>query len=184
MMPSKRSNIREIGSPIAPHCVLRGFTTNLSGKDNVLTSTPRDSENGSSLVEMALLLPVLFLLLVGVVDFGRAYYLAIEVSRAADTGALYGSQNPTDAVGMQSAVVLDAPDVPSFTAASVTTSKGCECSDGSSPVADCTVSPSCATNVVNYVQVNTSATYSAIFPYPGIPSPLILRGSARMRAGQ
>jgi hypothetical protein len=155
MMPSKRSNIREIGSPIAPHCVLRGFTTNLSRKDNVLTSKSRDSESGSSLVEMALLLPVLFLLLVGVVDFGRAYYL-----------------------------VLDAPDVPNFTAASVTTSKGCECSDGSSPVADCTVSPSCATNVVNYVQVNTSATYSAIFPYPGIPSPLILRGSARMRAGQ
>jgi hypothetical protein len=39
-------------------------------------------------------------------------------------------------------------------------------------------------NVVDYVQVNTSASYSALFPYPGIPSPLILHGSARMRAGQ
>ena len=143
------------------------------------------SESGSSLIEMALVLPVLFLLLMGVVDFGRAYYLAIEVSQAAHTAALYGSQNPTDIAGMQSAAVADAPDVPSFTTSSVTATSGCECSDGSSPVANCTTNPNCGGLItVDYVQVNTSVSYSAIFPYPGIPSPLTLTGSARMRAGQ
>jgi Flp pilus assembly protein TadG len=143
------------------------------------------SESGSSLVEMALVLPVLFLLLMGVVDFGRAYYLAIEVSQAAHTAALYGSQNPTDTTGMQNAAVADAPDVPSFTTSSVTATYGCECSDGSSPIATCATNPACGGMItVNYVQVNTSVSYSAMFPYPGIPSPLTLRGSARMRAGQ
>ena len=134
---------------------------------------------------MALVLPVLFLLLMGVVDFGRAYYLAIEVSQAAHTSALYGSQNPSDITGMQNAAVADAPDVPNFTASSVVATSGCECSDGSSPVANCATNPSCGGMItVSYVQVNTSVSYSALFPYPGIPSPLTLRGSARMRAGQ
>jgi Flp pilus assembly protein TadG len=143
------------------------------------------SESGSSLIETALMLPVLFLLLMGVVDFGRAYYLAIEVSQAAHTAALYGSQNPNDVAGMQSAAVADALDVPGFTTASVTVTYGCECSDGSSPVASCTTNPACGGMIiVNYVQVTTSASYSAMFPYPGIPSPLSLSGRARMRAGQ
>jgi Flp pilus assembly protein TadG len=150
-----------------------------------LIATALTSEAGSSLIELALLLPVLFLLLLGVFDFGRGYYLAIEVSQAAHNAALYGSQNPTDTAGMQYAAVADASDVPNFTISSVTASYGCECSDGSLPVAGCTTNPSCGSmNVVDYVQVNTSASYSALFPYPGIPSPLILHGSARMRAGQ
>jgi Flp pilus assembly protein TadG len=143
------------------------------------------AESGSSLIETALLLPVLFLLLLGVVDFGRAYYLAIEISQAAHTAALYGSQNPTDIAGMQNAAVADAPDVPSFNTSSVTVTSGCECSDGSSPVANCATNPACgALMTVDYVQVNTSVSYSAMFPYPGIPSPLTLSGKARMRAGQ
>ena len=143
------------------------------------------SEVASSLIELALVLPVLFLLLLGVFDFGRGYYLAIEISQAAHNAAIYGSQNPTDTTGMQYAAVADAADVPNFTISSVIATYGCECSDGSLPVASCTINPSCGSmNVVDYVQVNTSASYSALFPYPGIPSPLTLRGSARMRAGQ
>lgn len=143
------------------------------------------SESGASLIELALVLPILFLLLLAAVDFGRAYYLAIEVSDAAHAGALYGSQNSTDTAGMQSAAVANASDVPNFTTSSVTASYGCECSDGSIPVATCSTTPSCGSmNVVDYVQVNTSTSYSAMLPYPGIPSSITLRGRARMRAGQ
>ncbi len=41
------------------------------------------AEQGASLVELALVLPILFLILMGAVDFGRAYYLAMEVAGAA-----------------------------------------------------------------------------------------------------
>jgi Flp pilus assembly protein TadG len=139
------------------------------------------SERGESLVEFALMLPFLGLLLLGVIDFGRAYYLSIEVTSAAHTGALYGVRNPSDTTGMQSAAIGDAADISSITA---TATYGCECSDGSNAVAPCSVRPSCSTNVVNYVQVNTSATYKPMFPWPGIPGTMTLRGMARLRAGQ
>ena len=137
-------------------------------------------ERGASLLEFALLFPFLSLLLLGVIDFGRAYYLNIEVSNAAYVGALYGSQNPTDATGMQNAALGEAPDVSGIAA---TATYGCECSDGTSPITQCTSQPSCTVNVVKYVQVTTSATYRTLFPWPGIPSSFSLQGTARLRAG-
>jgi len=136
---------------------------------------------GASLVEFGLLLPLLCLLLIGVIDFGRAYYLDIEVSNAAHAGALYGTQNSTDITGMQNAATGDAQDVTGMTA---TATYGCECSDGSSVTPLCSSQPTCGVNAVNYVQVTTSATYHPLFPWPGIPSSVSLQGSAKLRAGQ
>jgi Flp pilus assembly protein TadG len=142
------------------------------------------SQDGGSLLETALVLPVLFLLMFGVVDLGWLYYLAIEVSEAANAAALYGSQNPQDTTGMQNAALADAQDLPNFTASSVTATYGCECSDASLPIANCASLPSCGTKtVVEYVQVTTTATYNVLFLYPGIPTSITLHGSARMRAG-
>jgi Flp pilus assembly protein TadG len=138
-------------------------------------------ERGASLVEFGLMLPFLGLLLLGVIDFGRAYYMEVEVSNAAYTGALYGTQSHTDITGMQNAASGDAADISSMTA---TATYGCECSDGSNAVASCSSPPTCAVNVVNYVQVTTSATYKPMFPWPGIPSSISLHGSAKLRAGQ
>ncbi|SFS18283.1 Flp pilus assembly protein TadG [Granulicella pectinivorans] len=136
-------------------------------------------QQGSTVLEIALVLPVLLLLLVGAVDFGRAYYLALEVSSAAQAGAGYGAQNATDTAGMVSAAKRDAADI---TVLAPVATYGCECSDGTSQVAGCGSAPSCAYNVVNYVQVNTSAVYTPILPYPGIGSSFTLRAVARMRA--
>ena len=140
------------------------------------------AEEGSSLLELALVLPVLCLMLVGTADFGQAYYLNIEVSRAAYAGAIYGSQTPADTSGMRAAAVADAADVPGFSTSNVTVTTGCECSDGSSASTNCSVTPSCSANAVTFVQVNTSFSYQSMLPYPGIPSPLTLKGLSRMRA--
>jgi TadE-like protein len=136
------------------------------------------SERGSSLVELGLMLPVLGLLLFGAIDFGRAYYLSIEVTNAARAGAQFGVENASSA-GMQNAATSDAPDVPGITA---TASYGCECPDGSGQIPGCSSSPGCA-NAVNYVQVTTNATYSPLIPWPGIPSSIPLTGEATVRIG-
>ena len=153
-----------------------------TARDHTLSDASSCGENGSSLVELAVVLPVLFLLLLGVADFGRAYYLGMEVSQAANSAALYASQDPSDAVGIANAAVADAQDVPGFTTSSVTVTSGCECSDGTLPILGCSTAPTCSTNLVNYVQVDTVATYRATFPYPGIPASIVLRGKARMRS--
>jgi Flp pilus assembly protein TadG len=141
----------------------------------------RKSETGTSLLETAFALPVFILLLIGSIDFGRAWYADIEVASASEAGALYGVQNITDTAGMQAAATLDAADVVSV---SPVASYGCECSDGSSVTPSCSTTPSCTTNVVNYVQVTTNSTYTPLFPYPGISASFALSSTSRMRAGQ
>lgn len=139
------------------------------------------AETGSSLVELALTLPIFLLLLMAAVDFGRVYYLAMEVAGAAHAGAEYGVQSPTDITGIKAAATADAPDVPNL---SVTTpTYGCECADGTGYSASCSNSPTCSANVVYRVTVSVSATYKPIFPWPYIPSSMVLSNSATMRSG-
>src|ERR1700761_431751 len=128
----------------------------------ILLSNTTDAERGSSLVEIAVILPLLLVILIGVVDLGRYFYLANEVADAAHSGALYGSQHASDTTNMVNADKLDAPNVSGMT---VNATWGCECSDGTNNYANCTTPPSCSTNVVYYSTVKASATYSALFPW-------------------
>jgi Flp pilus assembly protein TadG len=135
-------------------------------------------EQSSSLVELALVMPMLVLLMVGAIDFGQAYYVSIEVTSAAEAGASYGVLNLTDTAGMASAALLDAADVPTMTA---TATWGCECSDGTNATVSCATTPTCTANLVDYVDVNTSVAFQPMLTYPGIPSSLALKGHSRMR---
>jgi len=54
----------------------------------------RSSDAGANLVEMALILPFLLLLMVGVVDVGRAFYYYISLTNAAREGVRLASQFP------------------------------------------------------------------------------------------
>ncbi|MGC9224473.1 MAG: TadE/TadG family type IV pilus assembly protein [Terracidiphilus sp.] len=138
-------------------------------------------ERGSSLVELAMVLPVFMLLLLGAVDFGRAYYLSMEIAGAAHAAAVYGSQNPTDTAGMQSAALKGAPNAANLSVSSAT--YGCECSDGSNYSASCSAAPACTgTTQVYRVNVTVTAPYKVMFPWPGIPSEISLSSSASMRS--
>jgi Flp pilus assembly protein TadG len=130
-------------------------------------------------MELAFVLPMLLLVFAGAVDFGRAWFLYMEVASAAESGALYGLQKPTDISGMESAALLDAPDLPSLTSSAT---YGSECSDGTSAVALNGTPPSCSVSVVQYVEVDTTATYQPLLYYPGFQSTFTLTGKSRMRA--
>ena len=64
-------------------------------------------QRGQSLVEMALALPLLLILLVGVVDVGRAMYTKIALTNASREGARYASHYPADAAGVAEAVASE-----------------------------------------------------------------------------
>ena len=55
----------------------------------------RKSDAGAAAVELAMSLPLLALLAVGVADFGRIYFTTIAVANASRTGAYYGAQSTT-----------------------------------------------------------------------------------------
>jgi Flp pilus assembly protein TadG len=146
------------------------------------------ANHGAALVELALLLPVLMLLVVGAIDFGRAYFVYLEVVSAAHAGAEYGSLHPTDTTGMSTAATQSAPNVSNLTVP--TAVYGCECSDGSSYTASCSTVPTCtasagpparASNVVYRVQVKTQAVYTPLMPWTGIPSSFTFSNTATIR---
>ncbi len=148
-----------------------------------------DSEQGTALVETAMIVPLLMLVLAGAVDFGRAYYLANEIAGAAEAGAAYGAQNITDTTGMVNAATYNAPDVKGLN--TPTASWGCECSDGTKSSASCTTPPTgCSYNVVYYAKVNASVTYSPWLPFSwafksgqaSIPSTITISKTVEMRS--
>jgi hypothetical protein len=96
---------------------------------------------GQSVVEFALILPILLLILAGAIDLGRAFYAYVAVENAAKEGALYGARHPlcgsagpTCPSGNVSSVVQgEASNLP------LTTTVACRTPDGAlvQPINDC-----------------------------------------------
>ncbi len=53
-----------------------------------------EKSHGQSLIELALMFPVMILILVGALDLGRVFYAYITVTNAAREGAAYGAKHP------------------------------------------------------------------------------------------
>jgi Flp pilus assembly protein TadG len=58
------------------------------------TASAGPRERGQSMVELALVLPLLLLILFGIVDLGRVFNAYIAITNASREGALYGSFYP------------------------------------------------------------------------------------------
>ncbi len=141
------------------------------------------NESGQALLEIALLLPVFLLLLIGVIEIGRAAYASIIVSNAAHAGALYGAQNPAtaaDNAGMIQAALNDGQDLSGLSA---TAAHLCTCSTGSS-APNCSLSDCASGRLVEYVHVNTSVVFSPMFHFPWIPTSFNLKGQSVVRVEQ
>jgi Flp pilus assembly protein TadG len=136
---------------------------------------------GGALVELALIVPIFTVLLVGAAEFARLAYAAIEVSNAARAGVAYGSQSSSTAsnlTGMQTAATNDSPNVSGLTA---TATEFWSCSNA--PSTQSSTPPTCTTgnHLLNYVQVRTTATVDPLIHVPGLPTTYTLRGLAIMR---
>ena len=69
----------------------------MSNSESIRHSTEASKRGGQTLVEFALILPILLLLLVGVVDFGRAIYANNAMANAARQGGRTAIVNQTTA---------------------------------------------------------------------------------------
>ena len=127
---------------------------------------------GQSMVEFVVVLPILILILLVVVDFGRVFYSWVNLTSAARAGAAYAAAHPTASFGPGSkyaiAILADrndagcplaptpAPPAPSFGAGTspgsfVTVTLGCDFRP---------VTPFIGAIVGNTVRVTAGATYS------------------------
>ena len=65
-------------------------------------------ERGQALLEFAMILTVLFFIIVGIFDLGRAFHAVIVIENASREGARFGTRYPDDSSGMQAAAVQEA----------------------------------------------------------------------------
>jgi uncharacterized repeat protein (TIGR01451 family) len=66
---------------------------------------------GQSLVEFALVAPIILLLMALAIDFGRLFYAYVAVENAAKEGAVYGAQNPICATDANATLCPDPQNV-------------------------------------------------------------------------
>ncbi len=151
----------------------------------------KSNETGQSLLEFALMLPVMILLMVGVADIGRAIFYSVTAANAATAGVEYGSQDTLHAQGQAGSTMKQAAvdDGNGFVKLADTTSAhGCRCDDGTGlsctnpiPLADCTTIVCGGQPVIECVQVTTHETFSPLFQWPGLPTSYTANGNAVMR---
>ena len=150
---------------------------------------------GQALVELAFVVPVLVLLVIGVIEIGRYAYISILVGNAARAGAAYGARNlktANDTTGIATAAnndFLSNGQGPSNGQGglSVTSNQTCGCDVGgtiaSDTTANCTPAtpPVCTGHWVVTVHVTASGTFSGLFTFLGANSIAISR-TASVRA--
>ena len=141
------------------------------------------SESGQSLVELALLTPLLMVIAIGIVEMGRYASLSIQVANAARAGAAYGAQNLATAANtsaIQAAVVADEPTIHTPVVSSVS----CGCDNAGTISANSCSSVCTSGHLVPYVSVTASETFNSLFSYPGIPATITVSSTATMLVRQ
>jgi hypothetical protein len=150
-----------------------------------MTKQTRDrrSERGATLAELAIAIPLLFLVMLGAVDFGRVWSEGLALSNAVRAGAHWGAESTEaakDVAGIKRSVIADlAGTMKESELRAITISRFCECSDGRSVNCDdkCGV-----VQPRTDVQVRVDKTFNTLFPYPGVPREINLVRQARCRA--
>lgn len=139
------------------------------------------NRRGGALLELAVAIPMLILIAIGVIDYGRVYTTAITVSNAARAGAEFGSTSyyayAFDSDAQKSFAQLDGANAGLD---SVRANTVCRCPDGSTV--------GCSAVCAGYGDARVFVTVSAykkvtlFLKYPGLPTSINLSRSATFRA--
>jgi len=149
---------------------------------------------GAAIAELAILLPLFVVVLIGAIDLGRAYFDSLSLESAARAGAQYGvflQSNAADSTGIRAAVLRDlgygGPDgtilgTVDSDQVKVTVNRYCNCPDGQIVSCD---DGTCDGEILprrTYVQVQVDRPFHTLFQYPLVPNDLVMTGNAELRA--
>ena len=112
--------------------------------------------------------PVLIILMLGVIDYGRVYFAYISVTNGARIGADYAASGPTQAadtaaikaaaLGDTSDLLNQSPTNPEVTVVTASDSQGSL-----------------------YADVTMTYTFTTLFPWPGLPTSIDIERTVRSR---
>ena len=135
-------------------------------------------EDGSTLVELALLLPVFILVLAGIANYAFWIEEKIQLQEAAAAGAAYATipGNGSDVTGMIAAARAASPQF--NVAMTVTAVNTYSCSPGGAAVASTATCSGLSAGPLLFAQVKTSATEFPVLKYLGMPTSMTMQGYA------
>jgi Flp pilus assembly protein TadG len=130
------------------------------------------SDRATSVVEFALVAPVLIFLAIGLIEMGRYTYFGILCAHAARAAVQYGSRNlitVDDVAGTQNAAERDAPNL------TITVKPQPYCMKNA-------VTVNCSgAGITYYDSVEVTGSFKSLLNYPGIPNTITLTSTASMR---
>lgn len=140
---------------------------------------------GTSVVEFALVAPVLLFLVIGVIEVGRYEYFAILTANAARAGAQYGAQDLETAYdndGITAAVLQDGGNLPNWSApGAITVNQLCAISGNAPGTCATPWGSSPPQNTIYYVQVQVTGVFSSLLSFPGIPDNVPITSTTTLR---
>jgi len=124
---------------------------------------------GLGAVELGFIAPVLLAILLGILDFGMAFWQQMEISNAADAGAQWGMANAYDSTSIRTV----AQSATNLSTVAVDPSNPCGCASNTGVAGGYGNPPSCTTcpdgtAAQAYIVVNTHICYSTLFQWPGL----------------
>lgn len=145
---------------------------------------PRHPERGAALVELALTVPMLLVVLVGIADFARVFHYASGLTDAVRAGAQRGSQTVIwNAAAAQSSAQAASPTTQPYSVATPTRTCGCiDAAGGNYAAAACTDSCPTGRHMIAFVTVTATKTFTATMSVGSFPPPITLTRTATMRA--
>ena len=143
----------------------------------------RDNRRGSIMVELALTVPLTFILCMGATDFARLFYHALTIKGASSGAALLGAQDPLLSggnPGMQARATSDADNLDGVTA---TPTQVCQCPNAAPFTCQDYAATTCAGYGAPraYVRVQVDQDFTTLGYYPGIPNQTNIREASWMR---
>ncbi len=140
------------------------------------------SSDGTAAVEFSFIAPVLIFLMLGLIDFGFYINAFMQMESAARAGAEYvlkggDSDSIQEDIIDQTAFSLSSENINSITVESALT---CECRNGDEISCD---TGTCGEDDFrrNFITVQVSMPYDALFPYPGLPENITVKGRTRLQ---
>lgn len=153
--------------------------TSREARRGPMTRLFSSASRGQSLAELALILPVLLILVLGAIDFGRLYFAYVSVTNAARNGAQYASFNVvqandedcTDGKCIRLAALADTSNLLNTSSTNPQVTKE-PCVDGALD----DQGRLC-------VRVRVDYTFDPLVPWPGLPSSVDMSRTVQMRVG-
>lgn len=138
---------------------------------------------GTSAVELGLCLPLVAGMIIPLTDLGMGAYTQMQVVNAAQAGAEYAGTSGFNSANITNAVT-NATSLPGVSATPAP-AQSCNCVTGTT-VGPSLGTPPCAQTctsgtVGTFVTVGAQATYTTLFNYPGISSPMTLSAQTVIR---